>query len=104
MKLNLSESYLSKIVNESINKVINEGMRDGLTKVYWVCEFEDSEGNTSSEMIYAKTTVGAFRHATEKAMRLGMEPKFETLRNATMPEIKEFQKMIKNRLKNKGEV
>ena len=104
MNIQLTETYLNRVIKESVNKVINESMRESLTKVYWKCEFEDKNGNTSWEMIYAKTTPGAFKHATEKAIKLGMEPKFETLRNATMPEIREFQKTMKNRVKNKGEV
>ena len=99
----INESDLRDIVNNAINMVLNESVSDSLSKCYWKCDFEGKDGTITSEMIWAKTTPGAFKHAYEKSIRLGMEPKYETLRNATKKEVIEFKKMIKNRA-NKNSV
>ena len=66
---------------------------------YWKCEFESSNGDTISKTIYAKTSHGAFKHTYEMGIRIGMPPKYETLREATDEEVKEFKKIIKKRAK-----
>lgn len=70
-------------------------MRNG----YWKCEFEDKNGETVEKTIYAKTSHGAFEHTFEMGMRINMTPKYETLREATDEEAKEFKKLIKERIK-----
>ena len=97
--IKITKNDLHNIVNEVVNNIINESVNDSLSKCYWKCDFEDKDGNITSEMIWAKTTPGAFKHAYEKSVRIGMEPKYETLRNATNKEVLEFKKMIKNRTK-----
>ena len=67
---------------------------------YWKCVFEDSNGETIEKTVYAKTTITAFRYAYEMGVKIGMTPKYETLRNATDEEVKEFKKMIKKRVKS----
>lgn len=100
--IKLTESDLHNIVKESVKKVLNEGIE----KLYWQCEFEDVNGNTIWKMVYGKTTREAFKNTYETGVRIGMEPKYETLRNATPEEVKEFTKMIRKRVKekNKGEI
>jgi hypothetical protein len=66
---------------------------------YWKCEFGGKNNETVLKTIYAKTSEGAFRHTYEMGVRLGLEPKYETLRMATDEEAKEFKRMIKNRVK-----
>ena len=68
-------------------------------KGYWQCEFEDNKGNSLWKMIFAKTTEGAFKHSFEMGTRIDMSPRYETLREATDEEVKNFKKMIKNRTK-----
>jgi hypothetical protein len=102
--IKITESDLHNIITNTVNKVLGEARLGNLTKVYWQCEFEDENGNTLWKMIYAKTSAESFRRAFEMGRRIGMEPKYETLRNATPQEVKDFQKMIKDRVKNKGEV
>jgi hypothetical protein len=70
-------------------------MRNG----YWKCTFEGKNGETIEKTIYAKTSQGAFKHTYEMGVRLGMTPKYETLREATNKEVKEFKKIIKERAK-----
>ena len=70
-------------------------MRNG----YWKCEFEGKNGETAEKTIYAKTSHGAFEHTFEMGMRINMTPKYETLREATDEEAKEFKKLIKKRIK-----
>ncbi len=70
-------------------------MRNG----YWKCEFEGKNGKTIEKTIYAKTSHGAFEHTFEMGIRIGMTPKYETLREATDEEAKEFKKLIKERIK-----
>ena len=70
-------------------------MRNG----YWKCEFEGKNGETVKKTIYAKTSHGAFEHTFEMGMRINMTPKYETLREATDEEAKEFKKLIKERIK-----
>ena len=70
-------------------------MRNG----YWKCEFEGKNGETVEKTIYAKTSHGAFEHTFEMGMRISMTPKYETLREATDEEAKEFKKLIKERIK-----
>ena len=70
-------------------------MRNG----YWKCEFECKNGETVEKTIYAKTSHGAFEHTFEMGMRINMTPKYETLREATDEEVKEFKKEIKKRTK-----
>lgn len=69
-------------------------------KGYWQCEFEDREGNSIWKMIFAKSTEGAFKHSFEMGARIHMTPKYETLRETTDEEVKEFKKMIKERIKS----
>lgn len=70
-------------------------MRNG----YWKCEFEGKNGETVEKTIYAKSSKGAFKHTYEMGARIGMNPKYETLREATDEEAKEFKKMIRNKIK-----
>lgn len=70
-------------------------MRNG----YWKCKFEGKNGETVEKTIYAKTSHGAFEHTFEMGMRINMTPKYETLREATDEEAKEFKKLIKERIK-----
>lgn len=70
-------------------------MRNG----YWKFEFEGKNGKTIGKTIYAKTSHGAFEHTFEMGIRIGMTPKYETLREATDEEAKEFKKLIKERIK-----
>ena len=70
-------------------------MRNG----YWKCKFEGKNGKTIEKTIYAKTSHGAFEHTFEMGMRINMTPKYETLREATDEEAKEFKKLIKERIK-----
>ena len=65
-------------------------MRNG----YWKCEFENSNGETVLKTVYAKTTRQAFKYTYEMGVRIGMSPKYETLREATDEEVKEFKKEI----------
>lgn len=71
-----------------------------MSKGYWKCEFESSNGDTISKTIYAKTSHGAFKHTYEMGIRIGMSPKYETLREATDEEVKEFKKTIRKKAKN----
>ena len=98
MRINLTETYLHKVLNETVSEMIKEES-GSLSKCYWQCQFEDKEGNKVWKMIYAKTTPGAFKHSMEMGTRIGMEPLYETLRNATTKEVKEF---IKNMKQKKG--
>ena len=66
---------------------------------YWKCEFEGKKGERIVKTIYAKSHPGAFQHTFEMGIRIGLEPKYETLREATKEEEKEFKKMIKQRTK-----
>lgn len=66
---------------------------------YWKCEFEGRNGETVLKTIYAKTTTCAFKHTFEMGIRIGLEPKYETLREATNEEVKELKRMIKKRVK-----
>ena len=94
--IKITESDLHNIVNEAVNKVLNESQEGP----YWYCEFVDKNGNVTGEIIWAKTTRGAFKHCFEKGMRIGAEPKYETLRGATNKEVIDFKKMIKKRAAN----
>jgi len=98
--IKLTESYLHNIITESVKKVLNESGEGP----YWYCEFEDKDGNVIQKIIFAKTTPGAFKHSMEMGVRIGMEPRYETLRGATKQEISAFKKMIKNRVKENGGV
>ena len=98
--IKLTETDLHNIVKETVNKVLKE---DTISQ-YWMCEFEGKDGSTIWKMIYAKSHPGAFQHTFEMGARIGMEPKYETLRNATKDEVREFKRNIKNRLKSKNEV
>ena len=69
---------------------------------YWKCEFEGKDGKTELKTIYAKTTRSAFKHTYEMSVRIGMTPKYETLREATNEEVKEFKKIIRKRVKEKA--
>ena len=99
--IKITESDLHNIIKESVNKIINEMMEEG---PYWFCEFEDKEGNIIPKIVYAKSTPGAFQHSMEMGMRIGAEPKFETLRGATKEETIAFKKMIKNRAKSANDI
>lgn len=70
-----------------------------MANFYWKCEFESKDGKTELKTVYAKTTRQAFKYSYEMGVRIGMTPKFETLREATDEEVKEFKKLIKNRTK-----
>lgn len=70
---------------------------------YWKCEFEGKNGETVLKTIYAKTNAGAFQHTFEMSVRIGLEPKYETLRKATDEEVKEFKKLIRKRVKENYE-
>ena len=72
-------------------------------KGYWQCEFEDKKGNSIWKMIFARSNQGAFKHTFEMGVRIGLEPKYETLREATDEEIKEFKKTIRKRVKENYE-
>ena len=65
---------------------------------FWKCEFEDKDGNTILKTVYAETTTQALRYSYEMGVRIGMTPKYETLREATSEEVKEFKKMIKSKI------
>lgn len=65
---------------------------------YWKCEFEGKNGETILKTVYAKTTRQAFKYSCEMGMRIGMTPKYETLREATKEEVKEFKKLIKSKI------
>ena len=69
---------------------------------YWKCEFEGKDGKTELKTIYAKTTREAFKYTYQMGVRIGLEPKYETLRKATDDEVKEFKKMIRKRAKEKS--
>ncbi len=71
-------------------------MRNG----YWKCQFENKNGEIIEKTIYAKTSHGAFKHTFEMGVRDGLEPKYETLREATDEEAKEFKKTIRKKAKN----
>ena len=66
---------------------------------YWKCEFEGKNGESVVKTIFARTTQGAFKHTFEMGVRIGLEPKYEMLREATDEEVKEFKKMIRKRVK-----
>lgn len=66
---------------------------------YWKCEFENANGETVLKTVYAKTTRQAFKYTHEMGVRIGMSPKYETLREATDEEVKEFKNEIKKRIK-----
>ena len=66
---------------------------------FWKCDFIDGEGNTVSKMLSASTTLGAKKRAFEVGRNFGLEPKYDTIRQATDKEIREFKKMIKARTK-----
>ena len=69
---------------------------------YWKCDFEGKNGEIIEKTIYAKTSHGAFKHTFEMGVRIGMSPKYETLREATDEEAKEFKNEIRKKLtKNK---
>lgn len=70
-------------------------MRNGYLK----CQFENKNGKIIEKTIYAKTSHGAFEHTFEMGIRIGMTPKYETLREATDEEAKEFKKLVKQRIK-----
>ena len=61
-------------------------------KGYRQCEFEDKKGNPIWKMIFARSTQGAFKRTFEMGVRIGLEPKYETLREATDEEVKELKK------------
>jgi len=66
---------------------------------YWKCEFEGKGGEVVLKTIYAKTTREAFKYTHQMGVRIGLEPKYETLREATEEEVKEFKKLIRKRAK-----
>ena len=68
---------------------------------YWKCDLEGKNGEIIEKTSYAKTSHGAFKHTFEMGARIGMSPKYETLREATDEEAKIFKKTIKKRTKNK---
>ena len=70
-----------------------------MSNFYWKCEFEGDNNEIIVKTIYAKTTRSAFKHTYEMGVRIGLEPKYETLREATNEEVKEFKKMIRKRVK-----
>lgn len=65
---------------------------------YWKCEFEGKDGEVVLKTIYAKTTTQASKNTHEMGLRIGMIPRYNTLREATMDEVKEFKKMIKSKI------
>ena len=65
---------------------------------YWKCEFEGKDGDVVLKTIYAKTTTQAHKYTHEMGLRIGMTPKYETLREATLEEVKEFKKYIKSKI------
>ena len=69
---------------------------------YWKCEFENANREIVLKTIYAKTSREAFKYTHEMGIRIGATPKYETLREATDEEAKEFKRMIKKRAKNKS--
>lgn len=73
-----------------------------MANFYWKCEFEGKDGKTELRTIYAKTTRQAFKYSYEMGVRIGLKPKYETLREATNEEVKEFKKMIGARVKAKN--
>jgi hypothetical protein len=97
--IKLTESDLHNIVKEAVNEIINEMniiSYGDLTKVYWKCEFENGSAK-KCKMIYARSKPESVRRAFEMGLRIGMKPKYETLRNATMQEIEKFQEQIRRK-------
>jgi hypothetical protein len=68
---------------------------------FWSCDFEDKEGNIVARIISAKTTTQASEAAFQTGFRLGLKPKYDTIRRATDKEVHDFKKMIKDRVKQK---
>lgn len=66
---------------------------------FWKCDFIDKDGQTVSKMLSASTTLGAKKRAFEVGRNFGLDPQYETIRQATNKEIKEFKEMIKKRIK-----
>lgn len=65
---------------------------------YWKCEFEGKDGEVVLKTIYAKTTTQASQNTYEMGLRIGMTPRYNTLREATQEEVKEFKKYIKSKI------
>ena len=68
---------------------------------YWKCEFINKDGKSIWKTLSAKTTLEAERRVYEVTLNSNweLEPKYETLREATKKEDAEFKKMIKDRIK-----
>jgi hypothetical protein len=65
---------------------------------YWKCEFEGKDGEVLLKTIYAKTTTQASQNTHEMGLRIGMTPRYNTLREATPEEVKDFKKYIKSKI------
>ena len=76
----------------------------GKRSFYWKCEFEDKDGKSIIKTIYAKTSREAFKYTHQMGIRIGATPKYETLREATDEEAKEFKRMIKKRAKENAKI
>ena len=68
---------------------------------FWKCEFIDKDGNSVWKMLSASTHLGAKKRAYEVAFNSNgeLDPKYETIREATKKEVTEIKKMIKDRIK-----
>jgi hypothetical protein len=73
----------------------------GKRNFYWKCEFECKDNSVILKTIYGKTTHEAFKYTHQMGLRIGATPKYDTLREATDEEVKEFKRMIKHRVKEK---
>ena len=66
---------------------------------FWKCEFSDGGENSIWKMVSASTIYGARKRCFEVGLLNNLTPKYDTLRHATEEEVKEFKKMIKDRIK-----
>ena len=68
---------------------------------YWKCKFKDNEGNLIQKFIIADTTRQAKQQVFETSRYFKLDPIYETLELATDKEIRNFKRMIKNRIKKR---
>lgn len=66
--------------------------------MYWKCEYIFSDGHKEWKMMFAKTSVRAFKRAYEVGRYIGAEPDYGTLQKASKAEIAKFVKSIKNNI------
>lgn len=66
---------------------------------FWICNFENSEGEVVSRIISAKTSTQADTMAFQTGLRLNLKPIYDSIRRATDKEVRDFKKMIKDRVK-----